>query len=338
MEKCSTPIQPVNKSWCSGLRRVAIDTRRQAAPLSCAALPAAPTVGRPAHERPTAASPEEARCHPGRGAGAAVRADPHPQHLHRPGLQAAVPARRRNGAPASCSDIGFEARWCRPPGIPWWWAHARAPRRTAAPHVLFYGHYDVQPPDPLELWKIAAVRAAHRHRQGQRQGDRGARRRGQQGPAHDLLRGGAGLEERGRRAARSPSPCCSRARRNAARRRCRAFLAKHGKEVTADLALVCDTGQWDKDTPAISTQLRGPRRHRARHHRPEPRPAFGQLRRRGHEPHPRAGQDPGRDARRQRQGAHPRLLRRHQEALGQAARAVGGPRLRRAASSWATWA
>jgi len=50
-------------------------------------------------------------------------------------------------------DIGFEARVEPTLGKPMVVGHRHAPpERRERPRVLFYGHYDVQPPDPLPEW------------------------------------------------------------------------------------------------------------------------------------------------------------------------------------------
>jgi acetylornithine deacetylase/succinyl-diaminopimelate desuccinylase-like protein len=47
------------------------------------------------------------------------------------------------------TSLGFEARVAPTQGHPMVVAH----HDGDGPHILFYGHYDVQPIDPLELWK-----------------------------------------------------------------------------------------------------------------------------------------------------------------------------------------
>ena len=51
-----------------------------------------------------------------------------------------------------CTEMGLEGRLYPTPGHPV--VVARTPRgnRSSKPHFLVYGHYDVQPPEPFELW------------------------------------------------------------------------------------------------------------------------------------------------------------------------------------------
>src|SRR5437773_10155011 len=48
-------------------------------------------------------------------------------------------------------SIGLESKVVPTKGHPIVWA--RNKHRSGRPTVLLYGHYDVQPPDPLELWE-----------------------------------------------------------------------------------------------------------------------------------------------------------------------------------------
>ena len=132
----------------------------------------------------------------------------------------------------------------------------RKSKTLGAPHVLFYGHYDVQPPEPLELWTRPPFEPhiASDARNGEMIVARGASDdKGQVMTFLDAVRGWIAatgdvpltltvLIEGDEEADSGPLA---------------AFLRDNAAELTADLALVCDSGAWDHKRPAITVSLRG---------------------------------------------------------------------------------
>jgi acetylornithine deacetylase/succinyl-diaminopimelate desuccinylase-like protein len=155
---------------------------------------------------------------------------------------------------AELNGLGFAAAARTTPGHPVVVAHGP---EQAGPHVLFYAHYDVQPVDPLHLWhsdpfepelktdangrKTIVARGASDDK-GQMMTFIEACRAWKAATGSLPVRVSLMLEGEEESGGKNLPP----------------FMEANRNELAAaDIALVCDTDMWDRQTPSITTMLRG---------------------------------------------------------------------------------
>ncbi|WP_146346895.1 M20/M25/M40 family metallo-hydrolase [Falsiphaeobacter marinintestinus] len=155
---------------------------------------------------------------------------------------------------ADLKSIGIDAAKRPTPGHPMVVGHV-GEANDGVPHLLFYGHYDVQPVDPLELWTSPPFEPELQDTEhGQVIRGRGSSDdKGQLMTFVEACRAWQdvhgslpcritfffeGEEESG-----SPSLV--------------PFMEQHADELKADLALICDTSMVSRGVPSIASQLRG---------------------------------------------------------------------------------
>ncbi len=154
------------------------------------------------------------------------------------------------------ANLGFTAAIRETAGQPVVLAHHPGPGAGAdVPHLLFYGHYDVQPPEPLDLWtskpfEPVVVEGPH----GPRVVARGAvDDKGQASMWLGALR--AWVEETGGLPVRAT--VLIEGEEEIGSPSLEPFLAAERAALAADVAVISDTGSWDIDTPSLTTRLRG---------------------------------------------------------------------------------
>jgi acetylornithine deacetylase/succinyl-diaminopimelate desuccinylase-like protein len=124
------------------------------------------------------------------------------------------------------------------------------------PAVLFYGHYDVQPVDPLELWETPPFEPRIATLEGGRK----------------IIVGRGACDDKGQlmtfveacrawKAVTGTLPLSItlmiEGEEESGSKNLAPFVRDNAAEFRGDLALVCDTGMWNAETPAITTSLRG---------------------------------------------------------------------------------
>jgi acetylornithine deacetylase/succinyl-diaminopimelate desuccinylase-like protein len=150
--------------------------------------------------------------------------------------------------------LGYFAERRATPGHPIVVGRAKA-KRLGAPHVLFYGHYDVQPADPLELWETPPFEPRVRH--GKDADEIVAR-----GASDDKGQLMTFVEACRAYEANGGLPCnvtfLFEGEEETGSPSLPGFLATYREELSEpSLALVCDTAMWNAKTPAITVMLRG---------------------------------------------------------------------------------
>ncbi|MGB3313042.1 MAG: M20/M25/M40 family metallo-hydrolase [Albidovulum sp.] len=147
--------------------------------------------------------------------------------------------------------LGFDAAARLTHGHPMVVGHSKGD----GPHLLFYGHYDVQPVDPLNLWhrdpfdpaiedtpngKVIRGRGSSDDK-GQLMTFIEACRAWK--AVHGTLPGNLTIFLEGEEESGSPSLI--------------PFMQENAAELTSDLALICDTSMVSPGVPSIASQLRG---------------------------------------------------------------------------------
>jgi len=150
-----------------------------------------------------------------------------------------------------CRQIGLEATIYPTDGHPI--VVAKTPRqdRSARPHFMVYGHYDVQPPEPLDLWKSPPFEPRIK---GRSLFARGSTDNKGQHFAH--LKAVEAYLKTG-----TPLPCdltfVIEGEEEVGSKYLAAFLKTYRAELDCQAVVVSDTGMPDKEHPALTYGLRG---------------------------------------------------------------------------------
>ncbi len=156
---------------------------------------------------------------------------------------------------AELKELGFEAGVRETAGHPVVVAHHPGPGGSDVPHLLYYGHYDVQPPDPLDLWTSPPFEPVITD-----------------GPNGPRVYARGAVDDKGQvsmwlgafrawHATTGTMPVrisvLIEGEEEVGSLNLEPFIAENAEELRADIAVISDTGMWDIDTPAITTSLRG---------------------------------------------------------------------------------